>query len=254
VSPLLHIDSGPDITREVASNPDILGPGADAEALLRDEGCGAQVIESLTADGRDRSLDYKISGFHVPKGSWDAQVLEAVAPTADEMVLPKTSSSAFMSTALDMVLRNLGIKHLMICGGLTDQCVESAVRDACDLGYLVSSRSTPSIKRRFLSPRERTSGSQDRPPTMVNAPNPNRAIRNFQVTLVPDACVTHSEERHVNSLLAVRGYCRQRTTTVLVAEIEAGAASPSAVRPNPGVTIPSSNRNSGLLHAAAVRD
>lgn len=25
----------------------------------------------------------------------------------------------------------------MIAGGLTDQCVESAVRDACDLGYLV---------------------------------------------------------------------------------------------------------------------
>ena len=27
------------------------------------------VIESLTADGRDRSLDYKITGFNVPKGS-----------------------------------------------------------------------------------------------------------------------------------------------------------------------------------------
>jgi ureidoacrylate peracid hydrolase len=30
------------------------------------------VIESLTRDGRDRSLDYKISGLHVAKGSWDA--------------------------------------------------------------------------------------------------------------------------------------------------------------------------------------
>ena len=32
------------------------------------------VIQSLTADGRDQSLDYKISGFHVPPGSFDAQV------------------------------------------------------------------------------------------------------------------------------------------------------------------------------------
>ncbi len=32
------------------------------------------VIQSLTRDGRDRSLDYKISGFHVPPGSWDGQV------------------------------------------------------------------------------------------------------------------------------------------------------------------------------------
>lgn len=31
------------------------------------------VIQSLTADGRDQSLDYKISGFHVPPGSFDAQ-------------------------------------------------------------------------------------------------------------------------------------------------------------------------------------
>ena len=38
------------------------------------------VIENLTADGRDRSLDYKITGFNVPKGSWDGQVLEAIAP------------------------------------------------------------------------------------------------------------------------------------------------------------------------------
>ena len=33
------------------------------------------VIQSLTADGRDQSLDYKISGFHVPPGSFDAQVI-----------------------------------------------------------------------------------------------------------------------------------------------------------------------------------
>ena len=32
------------------------------------------VIQSLTADGRDQSLDYKISGFHVPPESFDAQV------------------------------------------------------------------------------------------------------------------------------------------------------------------------------------
>src|SRR5580692_10257298 len=42
------------------------------------------VIESLTAAGRDRSLDYKISGFNVPKGSWDAQLLGELAPGADE--------------------------------------------------------------------------------------------------------------------------------------------------------------------------
>ncbi len=96
------------------------------------------VIESLTADGRDRSLDYKITGFNVPKGSMDAQVVKELAPLADEIVFPKTSSSVFISTNIDYVLRNLGARSLIIAGCLTDQCVDSAVRDACDLGYLVT--------------------------------------------------------------------------------------------------------------------
>lgn len=96
------------------------------------------VIESLTRDGRDRSLDYKISGIHVPKGSWDAQVFDAIAPADDEIVLPKTSSSVFISTNIDYVLRNLGVRSLIIAGVLTDQCIDSAARDACDLGYLVT--------------------------------------------------------------------------------------------------------------------
>jgi len=96
------------------------------------------VIESLTRDGRDRSLDFKRSGIHVPKGSWDGQVLRELAPLEDELVLPKTATNVFISTPLDYILRNLGVTHLIVSGLLTDQCVESAVRDACDLGYLVT--------------------------------------------------------------------------------------------------------------------
>jgi ureidoacrylate peracid hydrolase len=96
------------------------------------------VIESLTVDGRDRGLDYKISGLHVPKGSWDAQMLDAIAPTEDEIVIPKTSSSPFISTNIDYVLRNLGVRSLILAGILTDQCIDSSARNACDLGYLVT--------------------------------------------------------------------------------------------------------------------
>lgn len=96
------------------------------------------VIESLTLDGRDRSLDYKITGFNVPKGSWDGKVIDQIAPQNDEIVLPKGSSSVFVSTHIDYILRNLGVRQLVVSGLLTDQCVESAIRDACDLGYLVT--------------------------------------------------------------------------------------------------------------------
>jgi len=95
-------------------------------------------IESMTADGRDRSLDYKITGFNVPKGSPDAHMVDELKPAEDEIVFPKTSSSVFISTNIDYVMRNLGTQYLIIAGCLTDQCVDSTVRDACDLGYLVT--------------------------------------------------------------------------------------------------------------------
>jgi ureidoacrylate peracid hydrolase len=133
------------------------------------------VMASLTEDGRDLSLDYKISGLFCPKSSRDAQVLDEVAPVGDEIVLTKTSSSVFISTNIHYVLGNLRKKQLIVTGALTDQCVDSAVRDACDLGYLV--------------------------------------------TLVRDACATHSRERHESSLANNAGYCRQVTTQTLLAEL-----------------------------------
>jgi ureidoacrylate peracid hydrolase len=141
------------------------------------------VIENLTRDGRDRSLDYKISGIDVPPGSFDAQVPAEIAPGPDEIVLRKTSSDVFVSTNLDYVLRNLGVHFLIVAGLLTDQCVESAVRHACDLGY--------------------------------------------RATLATDACATLGPERHEQSLAALRGYCRQRRTAEILAEIAAPVSDPA---------------------------
>ncbi|WP_325436928.1 isochorismatase family cysteine hydrolase [Pseudomonas nitroreducens] len=135
------------------------------------------IIESLTADGRDRSLDHKLSDMHLPKGSPDARVIDALAPRENEIVLPKTSSGVFNSTAIDYVLRNLNTRHLIICGVVTDQCVDMAVRDAADRGYLV--------------------------------------------TLVEDACATHTAERHQACLEAIKGYCWIADTDSVLARIAA---------------------------------
>ena len=96
------------------------------------------VIESLTKDGRDRSLDHKLSNIHIPRSHPNARVIEDIAPAADDIVLCKTSSGVFNSTNIDYVLRNLGVGALVISGCLTDQCVDMAVRDAADKGYLVT--------------------------------------------------------------------------------------------------------------------
>ena len=96
------------------------------------------VIESLTADGRDRSLDHKLSNMHVPKGAPEGAIIAELTPTENEPVLPKTSSGLFNSTNADYVLRNLNTRFLIIAGIVTDQCVDMAVRDAADRGYLVT--------------------------------------------------------------------------------------------------------------------
>jgi biuret amidohydrolase len=93
------------------------------------------VIEALTRDGRDRSLDHKLSGMLIPKGAWEARVIAAIAPAADDIVLPKTSSGVFNSTNIAYVLRNIGVENLIVGGFLTDQCVDMAVRDGADQGF-----------------------------------------------------------------------------------------------------------------------
>ena len=133
------------------------------------------VVESLTLDGRDRGLDYKISGIFVARGAPEAEVIDALAPRLDDIVIKKTSSSLFNSTNFEYVLRNLRIEYIVVMGIMTDQCVETAVRDGCDRGFLM--------------------------------------------TVVEDACATHSELRHRESLLGIKGYCRVRTTDALIAEI-----------------------------------
>ena len=93
------------------------------------------VIESLTHDGRDRSLDYKQTGFHFPPGSREAEICDEVRPRPDEIVLPKTSSSLFNSTVFEYLMRNIGIDTVVVTGFLTDQCIDHTVRDGADRGF-----------------------------------------------------------------------------------------------------------------------
>lgn len=103
---------------------------------------GAQVlhtiIEALTEDCRDVSLDHRLSDLLVPKGHPLAQPIDELAPIRNEIILPKTSSGVFNSTNIDYVLKNLGVTYLIIAGVVTDQCVDMAVRDAADRGYMVT--------------------------------------------------------------------------------------------------------------------
>jgi len=96
------------------------------------------IIQSLTEDGRDCSLDHKLTPIHVSPSRPEGLPVPPLAPAGDEIMLPKTSSGVFNSTNIDYVLKNIGIRYLIVVGIMTDQCVDMAVRDAADRGYLVT--------------------------------------------------------------------------------------------------------------------
>jgi len=109
--------------------------------------CRAKGIECLfariathTLDGRDRSLSQKMPGWNnllLPKNEKPSQLVAALAPVGDEIVVTKTTDSALTGTNLRLILHNLGIKNVICAGIFTDQCVSSTVRSLADESFNV---------------------------------------------------------------------------------------------------------------------
>lgn len=68
-------------------------------------------------------------------GTREHEILDEIKPAPGELVLRKTTISAFTSTGLDTVLRALGITDLVFTGISTNMCVDTTARDAADRGY-----------------------------------------------------------------------------------------------------------------------
>ncbi|MEW8560790.1 MAG: isochorismatase family cysteine hydrolase [Candidatus Thiodiazotropha sp.] len=60
-----------------------------------------------------------------------------LAPAAGEIVLTKTTDSALTGTNLRLILHNMEIENVVVCGIFTDQCVSSTVRSLADESFNV---------------------------------------------------------------------------------------------------------------------
>jgi nicotinamidase-related amidase len=73
--------------------------------------------------------------FYETEGTWGHEVLAELAPRPSERQIIKYRPSGFVGTPLDLILRNRGIKSVIVVGLVTESCVEGTVRDAYQLGY-----------------------------------------------------------------------------------------------------------------------
>merc|ERR1712046_69727 len=72
------------------------------------------------------------------KSSPASDFVKGMEPAKGDMVVSgKIGLCAFQSTNLDFILRQNSIKHVALCGFLTNCCVESTMRTAYELGYYV---------------------------------------------------------------------------------------------------------------------
>ena len=69
------------------------------------------------------------------RGEEGHDIVKELYPEAGEPVVDKPGKGAFFATDLDGILKNRGIRQLVVCGVTTEVCVNTPVREANDRGY-----------------------------------------------------------------------------------------------------------------------
>jgi len=75
--------------------------------------------------------------FFLP-GTPGVEIAKEVAPGAEEKVIRKHFPNSFRGTELESWLKSLGVNKLVICGMMTQMCIDATVRAAFDLGFEVT--------------------------------------------------------------------------------------------------------------------
>ena len=107
------------------------------------------IVHVLSPDlrevGPDSSFWYKSVKFYredphwqdkfIVRGTWGAEIVDALEPRQGDLIVEKPRFSAFFGTNLDTILKTHNLKYLFFTGCATNICIEASIRDAANLGY-----------------------------------------------------------------------------------------------------------------------
>jgi len=96
---------------------------------------GIPVIYACDAHRKGVDAELALWGDHAVEGTWGAQVIDELKPREGDFVVKKRRYSAFFGTDLDLLLRELGVRKLILTGLVTNVCVQHTAADAFFRGY-----------------------------------------------------------------------------------------------------------------------
>jgi biuret amidohydrolase len=88
----------------------------------------------ITTEG-SRIGDKGPMGRILIRGEYGHDIVDELKPEFGEPIIDKPGKGAFYMTDLELILKNKGIKKLLVCGVTTHVCVSTTIREANDRGY-----------------------------------------------------------------------------------------------------------------------
>ena len=80
---------------------------------------------------------YAGQGSVFEKGSSGWQIHPSIGPQPEDSVIEKHKADAFQATPLEERLAQLAVRSIVVCGFVTEGCIDTTVRRASSLGFNV---------------------------------------------------------------------------------------------------------------------